>query len=511
MSRFSRARTARRSLTAACAAVGLSLGATEAASAATTTVYPVADAYVSSSTAAGNYGTATSLRTDSNPLRIAFLKFERPAGTITGLKLQVYRTAGSGSTPLVLRTVDSENWTETGVTYRNRPGRTTFNAGSLAGGGAGWVETAVPVSALNASGTTTLAIERASSRNVSVASRETSNAPRLIVTTGDATPTPTPTATPTPPASTPTPTPTPPPASTPTPTPTPPAGGCPASSRVITGGNIAGEVANTATGGTLCLNGGSYSVSSTITVTKAVTILGINSPRLTQTFTGNFFQVNAANVTIQGLTITGANRNRTGESCGGTGAIRVGAVSGVKILSNTADTFTCGIELDGTSSFSVNGNRLSRVKYAAITTYPATNGVIDSNTITDLNVDGPLGENAYGIVAGGNVSRSIVISNNMVNRAPTWECYDTHDGQSIDFLNNTCIAPGRVGINHVNSGITDPSGRVEGNTLDAGGIHTQWNSITFGGSGTVANNVIKGFGSCMFWTPKITPTGNTCS
>jgi hypothetical protein len=280
---------------------------------------------------------------------------------------------------------------------------------------------------------------------------------------------------------------------------------------VITGGSIAGELTNTAAGGTLCLNGGSYSVPSTISVTKAVTVLGVNSPRLTQTFTGDFFRIGAANVTIQGLEMTGANRNRTGESCSGTGAISVGAVSGVNIVANKADTFTCGIQLNGTSSFTVNGNQLSRVKYAAIVTFPATNGVIDRNTITDLNVDGPLGENAYGIVASGNLSRNIVISNNMVNRAPTWECYDTHDGQSIDFLYNTCIAPGRVGINHVNSGITDPSGRVEGNTIDAGGIHTQWNSITFGGSGTVANNVIKGFGSCMFWTPKITPTGNTCS
>ena len=464
MSRFSRARTARRSLTAAGAAVGLSLGATGVASAATTHV-PDRGCIRQLEQRFGNYGTTTSLRSENDPLRIAFLKFKRPAGTVTGLRLRVYRTAGSGTTPLVLRTVDSENWTETGVTFLNRPGRTTFNAGSLAGGGAGWAETTVPVSALNASGTTTLAIERASSSSVSVASRETANAPRLIVTTSDATPTPTPTATPTPPAATPTPTPTPPPAATPTPTPTPPASGCPVSSRVITGGSIAGELANTAAGGTLCLNGGSYSVAATITVTKAVTIVGVGSPRLTQTFTGNFFQVSAANVTIQGLTMTGANRNRTGESCGGTGAIRVGAVSGVKILSNTADTFTCGIQLNGTSSFSVNGNRLSRVKYAAITTFPATNGVIDSNTITDLDVDGPLGENAYGIVASGNLSRSIVISNNMVNRAPTWECYDTHDGQSIDFLNNTCIAPGRVGINHVNSGVADPSGRVEGNTI----------------------------------------------
>ena len=111
-----RARTARRSLTAAGAAVGLSLGATGVASAATTTMYPIADAYVNSNSAAGNYGTTTSLRSN-DPLRIAFLKFKRPAGTVTGLRLRVYRTAGSGTTPLVLRTVDSENSTETGVTF----------------------------------------------------------------------------------------------------------------------------------------------------------------------------------------------------------------------------------------------------------------------------------------------------------------------------------------------------------------------------------------------------------
>ena len=116
-------------------------------------------------------------------------------------------------------------------------------------------------------------------------------------------------------------------------------------------------------------------------------------------------------------------------------------------------------------------------------TFPATNGVIDSNTVTDVNHDGALGDNAYGIVASGNLSRTSSSRTTWFATAPTWECYDTHDGQSIDFLNNTCIAPGRVGINHVNGGIADPSGRVEGNTIDAGGIHTQWNSITFGGCG----------------------------
>jgi parallel beta-helix repeat protein len=456
---------------------------------------------VSSNQSRTNYGTSASLRADGSPARFALLKFPRPAGTITTLKLRVHRTSGSGTATINVRKALVESWTEAGVTYANRPGRsstlTSFAARK------GWNEVSLPVSTLNASGTTTIVLDRDGSREVTLASREGSYPAQLIVTT-EAVATPTPTPTPTPSA-----TPTPAPSATPTPTPTP--SGCPAGSRVITGGSIATELGNTAAGGTLCLNGGSYSVSATIGVNKSVTILGVNSPRLTQTFTGNFFQVSAANVTIQGLTMTGLNGNRTGESCAGTGAIRVGAVTGVKIVSNTAETFTCGIQLNGTSSFTVTGNRLSRVKYAAITTYPATNGVISQNTVTDVNSDGPLGQNAYGIVISGNLSRNVTVSGNMVNRAPTWECYDTHDGQAIDFLNNTCIGPGRVGINHVNSGIADPSGRVEGNTIDAGGLTSQWNSIAFGGYGTVANNVIKGFGACMFWTPKISPTGNTCS
>jgi parallel beta-helix repeat protein len=461
----------------------------------TTTVSPVADSYVYAGKSV-NYGTSTLLRVDGSPMTRTLLKFQRPSGTVTSVKLRVYKTAGPASSSLAVRKALSESWSEGGVTYANQP-RFSETLASATKPANGWVEIRLPASSLNASGTTTFVLTRPSTTSITLASRESSYDPQLVTTTSTPTPTPTPSPTPTP---------------TPTPTPAPPpSGACPAGSKVMTSGSIASQLAATPAGGTLCLNGGSYSVSSTVAVTKTVKIVGVGSPKITQTFTGDVFSVTAPNVTIQGLTMVGANRRRTGESCSGTGAIAVGAVSGVKILSNTADSFTCGIQLSGTSSFAVSGNRLSRIKYAGITTYPASNGTIDGNTLTDVDHDGPLGENAYGIVVGGDVSRSIVVSNNAVRNAPTWECYDTHDGQSIDFLNNTCVAPGRVGINHVNSGIADPSGRVEGNTIDAGGIHNQWNSIAFGGYGTVKNNIIKGFGSCMFWTPHATVSGNSCS
>jgi parallel beta-helix repeat protein len=474
-------------------AIPLALALAAPSQAATSTLGPVSDTYVNQSSPGTNYASSTTLRMDGSPVRRTLLKFQRPAGNITSLKLRIWKTGGTATSTITVKKATSESWTNRGVTWNNQPGRGALVA-SKTNPANGWVDFTIPVSALNASGTTTFVLERGNSDGVTITSWESTSDPHLAITTADAT----------------APAPTPPPTTQPAPAPAPPTG-CPSGSNVITSGSIASALSSTPAGGTLCLNGGTYSVGSTIAVDKNVTITGVNAPQLTQSFTGNFFRVGASNVTIRGLTMTGANRTRTGESCGGTGAVWVGAVSGTRIDSNVLDTFTCGIMLNGATSFSISGNRLSRVKYAGITTFPAANGTISSNTLTDVNHDGPLGQNAYGIVVSGNLSRGIVVSGNTVRNAPTWECFDTHDGQSIDFLNNTCIAPGRVGINHVNAGIADPSGRVEGNTIDAAGLGTQWNSITFGGTGTVNGNIIKGFGSCAIWSPKTSPSGNACS
>lgn len=285
---------------------------------------------------------------------------------------------------------------------------------------------------------------------------------------------------------------------------------CPPGSNVSTGGDLAAAVAATPTGGTLCLDGGSHSVPDTVWLWRSMSIVGVNAPELTQTFSGWFFQVTASDVRIEGVTMVGADRSRTGESCSGSGAVRVNAVSRTEVLDNVALTSTCGILLDGSSDFSVHGNTIAEVGYAGIAASAVTRGSITSNAVADVNHDGALGENAYGIVISGMLSQDVRVSGNRVERAPTWECFDTHGGQSIDFLGNTCVGPGRVGISSIATGAWFPSGRIEGNHIDAGGLDSAWNSIAFAGAGSVQGNTIAGFGDCLIWAPNATVSANAC-
>jgi hypothetical protein len=292
-------------------------------------------------------------------------------------------------------------------------------------------------------------------------------------------------------------------------------------------------VASTPTGGTLCLNGGSYSLGGSVSVAKAMRIVGVNAPSLTQTFPGRFFSIQSSNVTIQGLTMRGANRSRTGESCAGTEAIRViGAVSGVQILDNTISSMTCGVIFDtpGNLSPQVRRNHLDAIKYGAIVLVSSNGGVVDSNVVTNTDVDGPLGENAYPIVVTattGTHAVNVMVSNNTVRQAPTWECLDTHDGDSITFSNNICVSPGRTGLMAGNGyGHTPQNIVVTGNTFDRGTVTfycdnsgSSWcNSVGFGSAvtGSVTNNTFLSWADsgdpCGRFSPgSASVSGNTCA
>ncbi|MDQ6733044.1 MAG: right-handed parallel beta-helix repeat-containing protein [Nitrospirota bacterium] len=312
---------------------------------------------------------------------------------------------------------------------------------------------------------------------------------------------------------------------TPTPTPTPTSSSaCPSSSTVISGGaSIANGIADTPAGGTLCLDGGTYSIDTTMLIQRPITIVGANVPLVTETFAGLMFDVMSDNVTVQGLKLVGANHLRTGNGCGGPEAIAVAANTGVKILNNVVDTFTCGLIFRGTRGHLVQGNHVSTIKYSAITNYPGINGTIDSNTITNVDTDGSLGENAYGVTNSApdasHLSTGMTISNNTVDQAPTWECYDTHDGQSVSFVNNTCINPGRVGLNAVYSGVAQVQNiQISGNLFQAGSAAAtacrSWcDSIVLTGSGSVRDNAVKGYpgGNCNIYTPAVSPSGNRCT
>ena len=91
------------------------------------TFNPVADTYVRNGTyATRNYGTATSMEvkqsTFTSNYRLIFLKFDlagQSFGTITSVKLRLYFSGGSSASVSIHEAVST--WTETGLTWNNKP------------------------------------------------------------------------------------------------------------------------------------------------------------------------------------------------------------------------------------------------------------------------------------------------------------------------------------------------------------------------------------------------------
>ncbi len=186
---------------------------------------PDADSRVQESTPTSNYGTSSQLKADGgvDPDVETYLRFPVSglSGSVQSAKLRLFVPAsssyGTADGPAVYTA--SNTWTEAGITWANRPTRTTTptdDKGAIPYGQ--WVEYDVtPLVAGN--GTYTFVLATGSTDEVVFYSRQTSYPPRLVIATGDgatlqaasvedapiaaesapaATPTPEPRATPTP-------------------------------------------------------------------------------------------------------------------------------------------------------------------------------------------------------------------------------------------------------------------------------------------------------------------------
>jgi hypothetical protein len=197
-------------------------GATDATS--TLTFITDADARVQQANSTTNYGTSTYLQVDggSTSAIASYLHFTLTgvSGPIESAKLRVFDTTnGSSNGPAVYATTNM--WTETGITWENRPtevGSAVDDKGPISANI--WVEYMVtPV--VTGNGSYSFILLADSADGVTFSSRQGSKPPQLMLTVGSSN-TPTPTATPTDtstPTATPTDTPT--PTATPTDTPTP--------------------------------------------------------------------------------------------------------------------------------------------------------------------------------------------------------------------------------------------------------------------------------------------------
>jgi glucose/arabinose dehydrogenase len=88
---------------------------------------PTADSYVLNGRPTTNYGLSTGLNVDYGPTSTAetYLKFTVTglSGSVSSAKLWVYASSGTADGPAVYRTTNS--WTETGITWNNKPAKTT--------------------------------------------------------------------------------------------------------------------------------------------------------------------------------------------------------------------------------------------------------------------------------------------------------------------------------------------------------------------------------------------------
>jgi hypothetical protein len=191
-----------------------------------TTFTPVADAYVKSTSASTNFGTAPTLRTDASPVVRSYLRFN-----IQGLDTPIRRAtlrifANTANSGFIVNSLADNSWGELTINYNNAPspGAQLGSSGAVT---ANTWKTVDVTTYITGNGTFNFALTSTSSTELSLASREAgANAPQLIIETEigpsfTATPTSTPTDTPTlGPTATPTDTPTLGPTSTPTDTPT---------------------------------------------------------------------------------------------------------------------------------------------------------------------------------------------------------------------------------------------------------------------------------------------------
>src|SRR4029079_4695690 len=107
------------------------------------TFNPDADSRVEEANSGTNFGTSTTLRTDADTGANveSYLRFtvSGVASNVTSAKLRLYVTDGSVDGPAVYTT--SSGWTETGITWANRPGRTSGSLADLGNIAVGtWVE-----------------------------------------------------------------------------------------------------------------------------------------------------------------------------------------------------------------------------------------------------------------------------------------------------------------------------------------------------------------------------------
>ncbi|MGH8999761.1 MAG: DUF7594 domain-containing protein [Acidimicrobiia bacterium] len=149
---------------------------------ATVVLQAAADATVSASDPGDNDGAADTLFVDGDPVTEAYVRFGEPdlAGPLGRAVLRLYVTDRTYNAPEVYRATGG--WTESGITWDNRPGRQGSMVDDHAGADEGaWIEYDV-TAAVGGSGTTSLVLVADSGDGIDLASRQSAeHRPQLLL------------------------------------------------------------------------------------------------------------------------------------------------------------------------------------------------------------------------------------------------------------------------------------------------------------------------------------------
>jgi hypothetical protein len=152
----------------------------------TVTKSATADAYVTADAPTTNYGSSSTLFANA-PTTFSYVKFDLSdlaSRTITSAKVRLYLTNGSSGS-YSIKEVANSSWTESGITYNNRPDRTTLYGTMTDTEHNSWVEVDLTSAVANyKGGQFSIGIASTSTQNgIEIASKEAgANQPQLVVT-----------------------------------------------------------------------------------------------------------------------------------------------------------------------------------------------------------------------------------------------------------------------------------------------------------------------------------------
>ena len=153
---------------------------------------PVADSQVQSGGVNSNYGTLTPFRTregtgaSGDPIYLLFFRFNVTGltGSVSAVHLRLYTTTATSMTQTVYPVADT-GWGETTITYANAPTIGTTALGSAVASAANaYVDITLSPTAVTGNGLVSFALKSSGTSSTYFMSREGTNQPQLVITTG---------------------------------------------------------------------------------------------------------------------------------------------------------------------------------------------------------------------------------------------------------------------------------------------------------------------------------------